>query len=369
MGTFVSALDRVPGLAGFLQQRQMARGEDAAALQQAAALQGMLAKAKAQEQEAEFRKGLAALDPNDQGALAALAAKYASPETVLKTQQSSLDRQATAESTRATREATLAQQAHAAELMHQYRLSQAKTQQDRDAETARHNKALEAIQTQLVEIRGDAAKQKNLPKPKVGYRWNEAGTEQEPIPGGPVARQRELDSANAKRSVDLTVQNLDRLDTAMAELDADPGLPRITGSVAGRTPNITNAATGAQAKLDSIKSQIFVSALQSMRDASKTGGAVGQVTEREGDKLENSIAALSQAQGTADFKVQLAKARAQLKASKAIIQRAYSEQYGEGGGAVTAPPAPASGPAEGQTATNQSTGQKIIFKGGQWQPM
>lgn len=138
----------------------------------------------------------------------------------------------------------------------------------------------------------------------------------------------ELGRPQAKLRTASMVQNLDRLDTAIDELDKHPGLSHITGTVAGRTPNLTNTATGAQAKLDSIKSQVFVSALQSMREASKTGGAVGNVSNREGDKLEATLGALSQAQSTDEFKAQLVKVKQQLKQSKELIQAAYDEQYG-----------------------------------------
>ena len=132
----------------------------------------------------------------------------------------------------------------------------------------------------------------------------------------------------ARLQVAATIQNIDRLDTALSELNDDPGLTNITGPVAGRTWNITEAATNAQTKLDSILSQTFVSALQAMREASKTGGAVGNVSDREGDRLQNTIAALGQAQGTANFKAQLKKARSQLKLSKELINSAFEEQFG-----------------------------------------
>lgn len=332
------ALADIPGYGAYIEKRRMNEAAPLAELQQAGAVQGFLANLQKQKKAQQYEAELAALGPTpSQESLVSLASKYAGPEKALDIHQKSLDRQATATAAKEAAAARIEQQKASADMVHEFRMSRLTADEDRAAETARHNKAIEGLQAEMNRIRGDAATQKNLPKPKTGYRWNAEGTEQEPIPGGPVARQLTIDSANAKRSVDLTVQNLDRLDTAMGELDADPGLDRITGPVAGRTPNLTAAATGAQAKLDSIKSQIFVSALQSMRDASKTGGALGQVTEREGDKLENSIAALAQAQGTADFKVQLAKARAQLKASKAIIQRAYSEQYGQGGGTSGGP--------------------------------
>lgn len=145
---------------------------------------------------------------------------------------------------------------------------------------------------------------------------------------GSAEQKLSLKMPEARLRVESVVQNLDKLDTAIQELDKDKGLSRITGTVMGRTPNLTNAATGAQAQLNSIKSQIFVSSLQAMREASKTGGAVGNVSDREGDKLERTLAALDQAQGTPDFKRQLAKAREQLAQSKALINAAFEEQYG-----------------------------------------
>ena len=136
------------------------------------------------------------------------------------------------------------------------------------------------------------------------------------------------------------VQNLDKLDEAMTALHDNPDLERITGTIAGRTPNLTNAATGAQTDLNSIKSQIFQSSIQAMREASKTGGAVGNVSDREGDKLERTLAGLDQSAGTPKFKENLKKAIAQVRLSKQLIQNAFDEQYGDvadkptGGGTV-----------------------------------
>jgi len=123
-------------------------------------------------------------------------------------------------------------------------------------------------------------------------------------------------------------QNLDKLDAAMTTLHDDPNLGRITGTLAGRTWNITNEATSVQTDLNSIKSQIFQSSLQSMREASKTGGAVGNVSDREGDKLERTLAGLDQSAGTPKFKENLKKAIAQVRLSKELIQNAFDEQYG-----------------------------------------
>lgn len=162
---------------------------------------------------------------------------------------------------------------------------------------------------------------------------------------GAVDQKLATQMPQAKSRVAAISQNMDRLDAAMEELNNDPGLSHITGTLAGRTPNLTNVATGAQAKLNSVKSQVFQSSLQAMREASKTGGAVGNVSDREGDKLERTLAALDQAQGTKDFKAQLAKAQQQVRLSKQIIQQAYEEQFG---GVQSSPTgAPRSGGASG----------------------
>lgn len=64
-----------------------------------------------------------------------------------------------------------------------------------------------------------------------------------------------------------------------------------------------------------------------MREASKTGGAVGNVSDKEGDKLERTIASLDQSQSTDDFKKNLKKAIDQVKLSRDIIQGAFNDQY------------------------------------------
>lgn len=161
---------------------------------------------------------------------------------------------------------------------------------------------------------------------------------------GGVDTKLALSKPQAELRVQSISQNMDRLASAMQALHDDKGLPQITGTVYGRTPNLTNKATGAQAQLNSIKSQIFQESLQAMREASKTGGAVGNVSDREGDKLERTLAALDQAQGTPAFQAQLKKAMAQVKLSKQLIQKAFEDQYshvqpyvpGGGGGAPAA---------------------------------
>lgn len=167
---------------------------------------------------------------------------------------------------------------------------------------------------------------------------------------GSAEQKLELNLPAARQHVEMVNQNIDKLDAALADLNKTPGLENITGTIAGRTWNLTNTATGAQAKLNHIKSNIFTSSLQAMREASKTGGAVGNVSDKEGDKLERTLAALDQAQSTEDFKKNILKAQEQLKTSKAIIQRAFDDQYG---GVQSRNPPAAPGGGEGWTPAKQ----------------
>jgi len=165
-------------------------------------------------------------------------------------------------------------------------------------------------------------------RPAANYSPTIQGAVAQAKKSGSERGQQIADQPQATLKTNLVIDNLDKLDSAITELSNAPGLSNITGPVAGRTFNITEAATNAQAKLDSIKSQTFVSALQAMREASKTGGAVGNVSDKEGDRLENTLAALGQAQGTEEFKKQLTKAQQQLRLSKQRIKQAYIDTYG-----------------------------------------
>ena len=68
--------------------------------------------------------------------------------------------------------------------------------------------------------------------------------------------------------------------------------------------------------------------LQKMRDASKTGGAVGQVTEREWPRLESFLGNLNTVQTTEQFKKRLGEVKERLNKIKAEMKRAYDSTYG-----------------------------------------
>ena len=116
------------------------------------------------------------------------------------------------------------------------------------------------------------------------------------------------------------------IDNALKQVDnllQSPGLSHITGTLAGRTPNVSDVANNAQANLDTLKAQIGVHVLNAMREASKTGGAVGSVTEKEWPIIQNQLGALQQTQTTDQFK----KGLNDVKETLNRVRDSYVEQY------------------------------------------
>lgn len=139
-----------------------------------------------------------------------------------------------------------------------------------------------------------------------------------------------LDQAypQAARALQSSVTSLDQDIQDVENLLADEiGLKAITGFVGANTPNVFKDATRAQALLDKIMSGAGFSALQAMRDASPTGGALGNVSNQEGAKLEKSVAAFSQAQDFNDFQKALRQYLIDLKTAQENVQSAFDETY------------------------------------------
>jgi hypothetical protein len=67
-----------------------------------------------------------------------------------------------------------------------------------------------------------------------------------------------------------------------------------------------------KADLETLKANISFSELQAMREASKTGGALGQVAIRELELLESTLGALDQGQSPANFRKNLQKVKESL---------------------------------------------------------
>jgi len=131
-------------------------------------------------------------------------------------------------------------------------------------------------------------------------------------------------------SAQSALQNMERLTNVANELKNHPGLPDIVGK--GNQYSIFDMrdnAVNARALQSTLVKQSAVNALQAMRDASKTGGAVGGVTEKEWPILEQQLAALDGAQTPAAYRAALTNLNNQLSSSSNRVKNAYEQTYGK----------------------------------------
>lgn len=106
-----------------------------------------------------------------------------------------------------------------------------------------------------------------------------------------------------------------------------PGLSQITGLVAGRVPALTAEGRAAQALYDKVVAKGGFQALQELRDASKTGGALGNVSNQEGKQLTASFSAIDRRQDAADVKAALDRAIGDVEGAKTRMREAYDSTY------------------------------------------
>lgn len=176
------------------------------------------------------------------------------------------------------------------------------------------------------------ALQTNVPIPNgpPGLRLQDQGAGANQRSFGTERGQLEAAAPQAAIQARTAIANIERLKNVASELENHPGLSGITGkinqySVFDVVPQ-TRAARGLQ---QTLVKQSAVSTLESMRAASKSGGAVGQVTEKEWPILEQQLAALDAAQGTDDYKVALKNLQNQMDGSLERVKAAYQETYKE----------------------------------------
>jgi hypothetical protein len=149
-------------------------------------------------------------------------------------------------------------------------------------------------------------------------------------------QQRDIAEKNAKEmpqdlaSYQNAIANLEALKKSATEIRQHPGLAGISGGMSA-FPNMPGSnAANAEALMTTLKSKTAFSTLQAMRDASKTGGALGSVSEKEIAYLENSLGAFANAQNVAQRRAELKKVETYADAAKARLNNAMRQRYGEG---------------------------------------
>jgi len=114
--------------------------------------------------------------------------------------------------------------------------------------------------------------------------------------------------------------------------EASPGIFGKTAALPIPDFARSDAFRNYKAQLDFLKGNIIPAALTAMREASKTGGALGQVSDREGAWLASSLGALEMTQSPEQVKAQLRAIDAHLATWQSAV-----EKYGGGGFVTTAP--------------------------------
>jgi hypothetical protein len=196
-----------------------------------------------------------------------------------------------------------------------------------------------------------AAFVKQFGKPSPGYRWKADGSA-EAIPGGPADIKQQGMLTQDTQVLSNTSNSLDRLATAANEVLNSPGLAGVYG-LRGAVPNIPGSdAANSAALLNTLKSQVGFGVLQEMRNNSKTGGALGQVSDKENAMLQANLAALEKSQSVEQARQSLAKIIEYTNGAKDRLRAAYNMKHGESGGAPT--------PKKTVVRTGTSNGRKVI---------
>ena len=138
-----------------------------------------------------------------------------------------------------------------------------------------------------------------------------------------------LERATAVPQVNGQLATLYNLRNTVDNLSTHPALGNILGVLDQfETTDVTPETTNARGLYNQLFSQTAISQLQAMRDASKTGGAVGQVTEAEWDKLSNTAFAMNPKQSPEDFKIGLANYKNTLNQIEDKLRGTYKSTYG-----------------------------------------
>ena len=151
-------------------------------------------------------------------------------------------------------------------------------------------------------------------------------------------QKREAKYPQATMAVNTFEKTADKLAADLETLAKHPGLPSITGLVAGRVPGITKEGRAAEALFKTIMARGGFQELTNMRQASPTGSALGNQSNQEGQYLRDAFAPLSLTQNASDLIKNLNNAASAARDSKGRVREAYDLTYeyrsSKGGGGV-----------------------------------
>jgi hypothetical protein len=311
------------GAMALAQYARQAQVQIAEQQQRLAAGQASLATAAKTElsvrQEEQLRAELAKLGPDaTQDQVIGVLTKYGPPEKVLAALTAAQSRTEATQARTAGLEAANLAKTEAAKTAADAALERAKVAADAQIEAARERGAtavqIAQLQTQTkrdlaqlaISLKESASAELLTPKEK---------------------QKREAAYPQATSAINSFETKADSFVKDIEKLRDSPGLSEITGIAAGRLPGITANGRAAQALYDKIVAKGGFQALQDLRDASKTGGALGNVSNQEGKQLTASFAAIDRRQDAKDVRAALDQAIGDIQGSKTRLKEAYDLTY------------------------------------------
>jgi hypothetical protein len=179
--------------------------------------------------------------------------------------------------------------------------------------------------------------------------------------GGKVDQQKLVKATSAAEAASV---RYDRTIDVAQKLLKSPALDSIVGNFQGNLPEtalgmMSQGAANALALLNTLIARGGFAELQTMRDASPTGGALGQVSDRENTMLQNAAATLIRSQDEASFRENLKAYITELTNSKKRLQSAWQEQFGRPFPVPKPAPADKASAAKTPAATSTASGVKV----------
>lgn len=177
-------------------------------------------------------------------------------------------------------------------------------------------------------------------------------------------QRRESVLPQARQSVKTVSNTMSVIGKKVDDLLAnEKGIDGITGLIYGNTLAITPSARKALADVEQLKNLAFIQGITELRAASKTGAAVGNVSNKEGDRFENLKASLNRSQSKEDFINGLKTLKQQSELTSQFMRESFDETYSykSNGGADPAAVAPAAAAPAANSIRDQAD---AILRGG-----
>lgn len=114
------------------------------------------------------------------------------------------------------------------------------------------------------------------------------------VPGQTRPGAGKAGETNGTQEVTSAVSAASRMRDAARRIRNHPSFDQATGSIQGRLPSIFQGSQDFDTDLQAFKDRVVIETITAMKKASETGATgFGQLTEKEGSRLENSMGSLS----------------------------------------------------------------------------